>query len=35
MTGHPEKAAQLIDEVWDQLDDAQKRDIENMGFKVE
>lgn len=35
MTGHPEKAEQLIDEVWDQLDDAQKRDIENMGFKVE
>lgn len=34
MTGHPEKAAQLISEVWDQLNADQKKDIENMGFKI-
>ena len=34
MTGHPEKAEQLIAEVWSQLDENQKKDIENMGFKI-
>ncbi len=34
MTGHPEKAEQLIAEVWNQLDANQKKDIENMGFKI-
>ena len=34
MTGHPEKAEQLIAEVWNQLDENQKKDIENMGFKI-
>lgn len=35
MTGHPELAAKLLDEVWGQLDEKQKKDIENMGFKYE
>lgn len=34
MTGHPEKAERLIAEVWSQLDENQKKDIENMGFKI-
>lgn len=33
-TGHPEQAEQLIASVWDQLDKNQKKDIENMGFKI-
>ena len=34
MSGHPEKAEQLIASVWNQLDANQKKDIENMGFKI-
>lgn len=33
-TGHPEQAEQLIASVWNQLDKNQKKDIENMGFKI-
>lgn len=35
MTGRYDLAEKLLDEVWSQLDEKQKQDIENMGFKYE
>ena len=35
MTGRSDLAEALLDNVWDQLDEKQRKDIENMGFKYE